>query len=82
MLNLVSINYGYRISTTDLKLIYTESSGVKIEATAIPLDFPEHLGKIIYRHVEFVFPLVAEAKCVTVNFYRPLRKLENVSSSC
>jgi len=69
MLNLVPIDFGYKISTTDLQLIYTESGGVKIEVNAISLENPEYKRKILYRNVELLFPIVAEAKCVTMNFY-------------
>ena len=69
MLNLVPLHYGYKISTTDLQLIYTESGGVKIEVDAISLENPAHLGKPLYRNIEIAFSLVAEAKCVAMNFY-------------
>jgi len=64
MLNLVAIDFGYKISTTDLQLIYTESGGVKIEVGAIPLTSSDEC-----RNIEIAFSLVAEAKCVTMNFY-------------
>ena len=69
MLNLVPMNFGYKISTTDLQLIYTESGGAKIEVGAILIEHPEHKEKILYRNIELVFPIVAQVKCVTMNFY-------------
>jgi hypothetical protein len=71
ILNLTPISFGYKISTTDLQMIYTESGGVKIEVDAIriPLENIEHTDEKRYKNIEFVFPLVAEAKCVTLNFY-------------
>ena len=69
MLILVPVDFGYRISTTDLQLTYSESGGVKIEVSAISLEKPEHNGKRLYRNIELTYPIVGEAKCVTMNFY-------------
>ena len=69
MLNLVPIDFGYKISTTDLQLIYTESGGVKIEVGAISIERPEHKGKRLCQNIELVFLVVAEARCITMPFY-------------
>jgi len=37
MITLKPLKFIYKISTTDLELVYTESGGVRIEVGAIPL---------------------------------------------
>lgn len=56
----------FRISTTDLKAIYTESGGVTLRIDVqtredVPLDH--------YREIELNFDTVAELRCITVNFF-------------
>ncbi|MEK3825910.1 MULTISPECIES: hypothetical protein [Paenibacillus] len=56
----------FRISTTDLKAIYTESGGVTLRVDVqtrgdVPLDH--------YREIELTFDTVAELRCITVNFF-------------
>lgn len=65
MIILESQQMGFRISTTDLFLSYTESSGVKIIVDALEFNTLSN----DYFKLEFYFPIVAEAKCITMNFY-------------
>jgi hypothetical protein len=56
----------FRISTTDLKAIYTESGGVTLRIDVqtredVPLDH--------YREIELTFGTVAELRCITLNFF-------------
>ncbi|KAA8784174.1 hypothetical protein ABIE27_001157 [Paenibacillus sp. 4624] len=56
----------FRISTTDLKAIYTESGGVTLRVDVqtrwdVPLDQ--------YREIELTFGTVAELRCITLNFF-------------
>jgi len=64
MLNLVPIIFGYKISTLDLKLIYTESGDVKIQVEA-----KSSQDSTRYRKIEIVFAFVAEARCISLPFY-------------
>jgi hypothetical protein len=63
MLSLKSLNANFKISTTDLELVYTESRGVKI---AVDVIKNEEEG---YSQIEINFLVVAEVKCITLNFY-------------
>ncbi|MFJ8100495.1 hypothetical protein [Lysinibacillus sp. NPDC096212] len=65
MLTLKSLNFIFKISTTDLELVYTESGGVRIEVGAIPL---KSIDKEKCVNIEIIFSIVAEVKCVTLNF--------------
>lgn len=67
MLTLKSQQIGFSISTTDLDLIYTESKGVKVTVGCIEVNTLNDSENCFC--VEFFFPIVAEAKCVTMNFY-------------
>ncbi|EPY14489.1 hypothetical protein [Paenibacillus alvei] len=69
MLTLKPVMPEFKISTTDLKVVYTESDGVKVEVGAIPLKNPQNIDWEKCVNIEICFPLVAEAKCVTVPFY-------------
>ncbi len=64
MFTLKPVNFNFKISTTDLELVYTESGGVKIEVGAIPLRSIDNTCVSI----EIIFSIVAEVKCVTLNF--------------
>lgn len=56
----------FKISTTDLKAVYTESGGVKVKVEIQSLkDFENDR----YREVEFTFVNVAQLKCTTLNFF-------------
>ena len=66
MLKLKPISFGYKISTTDLKLVYTESDGVNIEVEAIPKD---RIDIEKYYRIIILFSTVAEVRCFTLNFY-------------
>ncbi|EHR8836952.1 hypothetical protein ABJ851_002086 [Shigella flexneri] len=65
MFILESQSIGCRISTTYLSLKYTESDGVSIIVDAMELT-PHSKD---YFQVELIFNIVAELKCVTLNFY-------------
>lgn len=65
MITLMPLNFIYKISTTDLELVYTESGGVRIEVGAIPLKSIDNEKCV---NIEIIFSIVAEVKCVTVNF--------------
>lgn len=66
MLVLKPIEFGYRISTVGLELTYTDSADAKIKVEALPI-----MGESTenYTSIEIHFSTVAEAKCITVNFY-------------
>ncbi|MDN2487021.1 hypothetical protein MML63_15420 [Kosakonia sacchari] len=55
----------FRISSTDLEVIYTESNGVKLTVEAQSLDDFRHDK---YHEVTFNFSNVAEVKCISLNF--------------
>lgn len=65
MLTLKPLNFIFKISTTDLELVYTESGGVRIEVGAIPLKSIDNKKCV---NIEIIFSIVAEVKCVTLNF--------------
>ncbi|GED15519.1 hypothetical protein [Aneurinibacillus migulanus] len=65
MLTLKPLNFIFKISTTDLELVYIESGGVRIEVGAIPLKSIEKEKCV---NIEIIFSIVAEVKCVTLNF--------------
>ncbi|MGO4528917.1 hypothetical protein AB4Z30_07535 [Paenibacillus sp. 2TAF8] len=56
----------FRISTTDLKAIYTESGGVTLR---IDVQTREDVPLDQYQEAEFTFSTVAELRCVTLNFF-------------
>ena len=66
MLILKPIRFDYKISTTDLELVYTESGGVKVGVGAKPL---KNVDSKKYANIEISFSIVAEVKCTTLNFY-------------
>jgi len=66
MMTLEPLNFGYKISTTGLDLTYNESGGVEVEVGAKPLG---NLNQEECVTIKISFPLVAEVKCTTVNFY-------------
>lgn len=66
MITLISEQVNFRISTTDIKVIYTERSGVKIIFDVLRL---EDFEKKKYSSVELLFEIVAELKCVSLNFF-------------
>ncbi|MFT2789724.1 hypothetical protein ACMV5I_06585 [Serratia sp. T13T92] len=57
---------GFRISATDLEAVYTESSGVKLRLDAQRID---DVRSEVYREVELTFLVVAELRCITLNFF-------------
>lgn len=57
---------GFRISTTDLEAVYTESSGVTLRLDAQRID---DVKSEVYREVELTFLVVAELRCITLNFF-------------
>jgi hypothetical protein len=57
---------GFRISTTDLEAVYTESSGVKLRLDAQRID---DVKSEVYREVELTFLVVAELRFITLNFF-------------
>ena len=57
---------GFRISTTDLEAVYTESSGVKLRLDAQRID---DVKSEVYRGIEITFLVVAELRCITLNFF-------------
>ncbi|AFI88284.1 hypothetical protein EXT68_22640 [Pectobacterium parmentieri] len=63
---LVSEKVDFRISTTDLEAIYTESNGVKLRIDVQKID---DFKNDTYREVELHFLTVAELKCITLNFF-------------
>ncbi|KAF2327888.1 hypothetical protein [Flavobacterium ginsenosidimutans] len=63
MLILKTLNSNFKISTIDLELFYTESKGAKIAIEVIKNGNEE------YSRVEIDFFIVAEVKCVTLNFF-------------
>jgi len=65
MLTLKPLNFIFKISTTDLELVYTETGGVRIEVGAIPLKSIDNEKCV---NIEIIFSIVAEVKCVTLNF--------------
>lgn len=56
----------FRISTTDLEVIYTESGGVVLRIDVQTFDDMNHDK---YREVTIGFKTVAELKCITLNFF-------------
>ncbi|POE08112.1 hypothetical protein BV921_17175 [Pectobacterium odoriferum] len=63
---LASEKVDFRISTTDVEVVYTESNGVKIKVDIQQID---DLKNEKYREIEFHFFAVAELKCITLNFF-------------
>lgn len=64
-LQLVPEKLMFKISTTDLKVIYTESGGVKLK---IDIQYIDDFKNDIYREIEIHFLMVAELRCVSMNF--------------
>ncbi|HEK1092659.1 hypothetical protein ACTXA3_17030 [Proteus mirabilis] len=65
-LQLVPEKLMFKISTTDLKVIYTESGGVKLK---IDIQYIDDFKNDIYREIEIHFLMVAELRCVSMNFF-------------
>ncbi|MEX2990151.1 hypothetical protein AB4K08_20360 [Serratia fonticola] len=65
-MQLVPEKVEFRISTTDLEAVYTESSGVKLRLDAQRID---DVKSEVYREVELTFFVVAELRCITLNFF-------------
>ncbi|WP_369427111.1 hypothetical protein [Providencia sp. PROV236] len=65
-LQLVPEKLTFKISTTDLKVIYTESSGAKLRIDIQDID---NFKNDIYREIEIHFLMVAELKCVSMSFF-------------
>lgn len=63
---LVSEKVAFRVSTTDVEVVYTESSGVRIRVDVQTID---DFKNDTYREVEFHFLNVAEVRCITLNFF-------------
>ncbi len=70
MLTLKPSRFKFMISTVYLELFYNDSSSdscnTKIKVEAVPLS---SVDKQNYVTIEIGFSFVAEAKCVTLNFY-------------
>lgn len=66
MLTLKPIKFKYAISTVYLELVYRDSSNAKVKVEAIPLA---SIDKQKFVTIEIDFRTVAEAKCITLNFY-------------
>ncbi|MGY5954954.1 Aminopeptidase N [Kosakonia sp. BK9b] len=56
----------FRISTTDLQAVYTESGGVNVRLDVQTLADYHH---DTYREIELHFRPVAELRCTTLNFF-------------
>lgn len=56
----------FKISTTDLEAIYTESGGVKLR---IDVQDIENFKNNTYREIEIHFLIVAELRCISMNFF-------------
>lgn len=56
----------FRISTTDLEAVYTESGGVKLRLDVQHID---DFRNNTYRDIEIHFLIVAELRCITMNFF-------------
>lgn len=63
---LASEKVNFRISTTDVELIYTESGGAKLR---VDVQKAEEADSSTYHEVELHFPLVAELRCTALNFF-------------
>ncbi|MBS9439922.1 hypothetical protein EAE91_23070 [Photorhabdus noenieputensis] len=56
----------FRISTTDLETVYTESNGIKLRLDVQHID---DFKNDTYRDIEIHFLVVAELRCITMNFF-------------
>lgn len=56
----------FKISTTDLEAIYTESGGVTLR---IDVQDIESFKNNTYREIEIHFLIVAELRCISMNFF-------------
>ncbi len=65
-MKLIPEKVGFRISTTDLEVIYTESKGVVLRIDVQTLD-DMNCGN--HREIKIIFKTVAELKCITLNFF-------------
>ncbi|MDV5354766.1 hypothetical protein QM201_07625 [Enterobacter asburiae] len=63
---LVPEKLNFRLSTTDLEVIYTESSGVRLK---IEVQTFSDFKNDKYSKAELQFNNVAELKCTSLNFY-------------
>ncbi|WP_042474023.1 hypothetical protein [Bacillus ndiopicus] len=64
MFTLKPVNFIFKISTTDLELVYIESGDVRIEVGAIPLKSIDK--KCV--NIEIIFSIAAEVKCIKLKF--------------
>lgn len=65
MITLIPEEVNFKISTTDIKVLYTEREGTKIIIDAIKFeDFKDEK----YTEIEILFQTVAEVRCITLNF--------------
>ncbi|MCL1935057.1 MAG: hypothetical protein FWF57_01565 [Defluviitaleaceae bacterium] len=60
----------FTISTVDLKLVYTEQKGAKISVEVKSIDDIQNGIHENYLELDISFSLVAEIKCICVNFYK------------
>ncbi|PQQ35586.1 hypothetical protein C6H68_24245 [Photorhabdus luminescens] len=65
-IQLITEKTEFRISTTDLETVYTESGGVKLRLNVQDID---NFKNDTYRDIEIRFLTVAELRCITVNFF-------------
>nr|ELR5042341.1 hypothetical protein [Providencia stuartii]ELR5084520.1 hypothetical protein [Providencia stuartii] len=65
-LQLVPEKLEFKISTTDLEVIYTESGGVKLRVDIQDID---NFKNDTYREIEICFLIVAELRCVSMSFF-------------
>ncbi|AFH95408.1 hypothetical protein ACU7RR_000730 [Providencia stuartii] len=63
---LASEKLAFKVSTTDLEVIYTESGGAKLRIDIQDID---NFKSDTYREIEIHFLMVAELRCVSMNFF-------------
>jgi len=66
----------FRISTTDLEVIYTESGGAVIRLDVQTLDDTIHNH---YREIQLKFSTVAELRCITLNLFEQYAGIIDIS---
>ncbi|PHM35795.1 hypothetical protein Xmau_04454 [Xenorhabdus mauleonii] len=66
IIHLIPEKIKFRISTTDLETIYTESGGVKLRIDVQDID---NFKNDTYQDIEIHFLIVAELRCITMNFF-------------
>lgn len=65
-MKLIPEKTNFRISTTDLKVVYTESSGVRL---TLDVQQQADVADQRYRSQDIQFNTTAELRCVTLNFF-------------